>query len=184
MADDSRASDLGARYARALFDLARERGLLDAVEADLATLKRLRAESPDLRSLLTSPAFSTDDRAKGLAAIGGRAGFSPVTGQFLGVLAANRRTDALAAIIESFEHLVRASRGFVSAEVTTAVPMSAAQSEALATGLRQALGKDPRIETRVDPALLGGVKVKVGSRLYDASLRAKLDSLKFALKRA
>ncbi len=175
---------MGARYARALFDLARERETLDAVEADMAMLKRLRGESADLRFLLASPALGAEDKAKGLAALAERAGFAPITQQFLAVLAANRRAEALAAILEAFERLMAAHRGLVSAEVVSARPLTAEQSERLAAGLRSALGKDPRIQTRVDPALLGGLRVKVGSRLYDASLRAKLDTLKYALKRA
>ena len=184
MADETRAGDLGARYARALFDLAREREALDAVEADVAALKQVRAESADFRFLLASPAIAAEDKGKGLAAVAERAGFAPITRQFLAVLAGNRRTEALGAIVEAFERLAAAHRGLVSAEVVSAQPLSPEQSERLAAALRAALGKDPRIETRVDPALLGGLKVKVGSRLYDASLRAKLDSLKYALKRA
>jgi F-type H+-transporting ATPase subunit delta len=90
----------------------------------------------------------------------------------------------LAETITAFERLAADARGAVSAEVVTAVPLTSAQSKGVAQALRQALGKDPEISTRVDPALLGGIKVKVGSRLFDASLRSKLDSLKFALKRA
>lgn len=172
------------RYARALFDLARERNALDEVEADLTALKRFRAESADLRVLLASPAITAEDKAKGLAAIAERADFAALTRQFLSVLAANRRSEALPSIIEAFERLISGHRGLVSAEVTTARPLTADQADTLAANLRAALGKDPRITSRVDPTLLGGVRVKVGSRLYDASLRAKLDSLKYALKRA
>ena len=106
MADDSRASDVGARYARALFDLCIETGVLDAVEADLKSLKTMIAESADLRVLLSSPRFSGEDKARGLDAIAARAGLAPTTGKFLGVLASNRRTGALAPIITAFERLV------------------------------------------------------------------------------
>ncbi|MEO8811508.1 MAG: F0F1 ATP synthase subunit delta [Caulobacteraceae bacterium] len=184
MADNSSAMDVGARYAQALFDLAIETGALPAVEADVRVLKAMRAESADLRTLLISPKFSAEDKAKGLAALADRAGLAPVTRKFLGLLAMNRRTTALTPIIEAFEALSAARLGVVSAQVTTAVPLSAAQSAGLSAALRGALGKDPRIETRVDPSILGGLKVRVGSRLYDASLKSKLDSLKFALKRA
>ena len=182
MADDSSAA--GARYAQALFDLAVETGALGAVEADLASLKAMTAGSAELRGLLTSPQFAAADKAKALAALAARARLSTTTAKFLGLLAANRRTGALPAIIEAFARLSAAKRGVVSAQVVTAVPLSAAQSKTLAGALRTALGKDPHIETHVDPALLGGVKVRVGSRLFDASLKSKLDSLKFALKRA
>ncbi|MEP6967601.1 MAG: F0F1 ATP synthase subunit delta [Pseudomonadota bacterium] len=184
MADDSRATDVGARYARALFDLGAETNTLDAVEADLKSFKAMYAKSADLRALLASPAFSAEAKAAGLAAIAERAGFDGVTRKFLGLVVANARASALPVIIEAFERLSEARRGVVSAQVVTAVPMSEGQAADLAAALRAALGKDPRIEARVDPAILGGVKVRVGSRLYDASLKSKLDSLKFALKRA
>ena len=184
MADDSKASEVGGRYARALFDLAKDEGQVAAVEADLRALKAFAAESADLRTLITSPVFSAEDKAKGLVAIAARAEFNPLSQKFLGFVAAQRRVNALPAIITSFQALSAADRGVVSAQVTTAVALTAAQAKGLQTALRQALGKDPEIETHVDPAILGGVKVRVGSRLYDASLKSKLDSLKFALKRA
>ncbi len=184
MADESSATDVGARYARALFDLADETNALSAVEADLTSLKGLRADSADLRMLLSSPRFSTEEKAKGLAAIAAHAGYAPTTCKFLGLLAVKGRVAALAEIISAFERLAAAKKGLVFAQVTTAVVMTPAQGAALAAALRTSLGKDPQIDTRVDPAILGGVKVRVGSRLYDASLKSKLDSLKFALKRA
>lgn len=175
---------MGERYAQALFDLATEQNQLAAVEADLKSLKAALADSRELRVLLASPSFSSEDKGKGLVAIAAKAKFSLTTAKFLGLLAANGRASALASIIASFERLAADARGVVAAQVTTALPLSAAQSKGLAAALRQALGKDPEIETRVDPSILGGIKVKVGSRLFDASLRSKLDSLKFALKRA
>ncbi|MDB5476221.1 MAG: atpH [Phenylobacterium sp.] len=184
MADESNASNLGGRYAQALFDLATDEKALAAVEADLKSLKAALGESRDLRLLIGSPAFSAADKGKGLLAIAAAARFHPTTRKFLGLLAANGRALALPAVIASFEALAAKARGAVSAEVTTALPLSAAQAKGVAAALRQALGKDPEITTRVDPALLGGIRVKVGSRLFDASLRSKLDSLKFALKRA
>lgn len=184
MADDSKATDVGERYAQALFDLAQDEKALPAIEADLKSLKAMRADSADLRTLIASPGFSAEDKGKGLAAIAEKAGFSATTRKFLGLVAAHGRVSALPSIIFSFEALAAAARGAVSAEVTTAQPLTAAQAKGVAAALRQALGKDPEIETRVDPAILGGIKVKVGSRLYDASLKSKLDQLKFALKRA
>ncbi len=175
---------MGARYAKALFDLAIETKVLSAVESDLASVKSMVADSPELRALLMSPRFTAEDKAAGLAAIAERADLSTTTKKFLGLLAANRRTAHLPTIIAAFERLSAARRGLVSAQVTTAIALSEAQTESLSSALRAALGKDPQIETHVDPAILGGVKVRVGSRLYDASLKSKLDSLKFALKRA
>jgi len=184
VADDSRAADVGARYAQALFELAKDTGQATAVEADLKSLKTMCAESADLRALLASPAFSAEAKGAGLAAIAKAAGFSATTVKFLGLLAANRRPSALPAVIAVFERLAAEDRGAISAEVVTALPLTDAQSKSLAAALRAALGKDPEIETRVDPAILGGVKVRVGSRLYDASLKSRLNSLKFSLKRA
>jgi F-type H+-transporting ATPase subunit delta len=175
---------VGARYARALFDLALETNALDSVEADLKGLKAAREESADLRRLLASPAFSAEDKAKALRAVAEKGGANPTTIKFLGLLAANGRAGALDATIADFLRLSAQHRGVVSAEVVSAVKLTAAQEKGVKAALRQALGKDPELTTRVDPSLLGGLKVRVGSRLFDASLRSKLDSLKFALKRA
>ena len=175
---------MGGRYAQALFDLAKDAGQVANVEQDLKTLKGLIAESADLRTLIAAPSFSAADKAKGLSALAQRAELGVITQKFLGFLAAQRRVAALASIITSYQALAAAYRGVVSAQVTTAIQLTDAQAKGLQAALRQALGKDPEIETRVDPSILGGVKVRVGSRLYDASLKSKLDSLKFALKRA
>jgi len=184
VADDSQTSNVGGRYAQALFDLAKDQGVLAPVESDLKSLKAAIQDSRDLRLLLQSPAFSSEDKGKGLQAIADTAGFSTTTRKFLGLLTANSRAAALPAVIVAFERLAADARGEVQAQVTTALPLTAAQARGVAQALRQALGKDPQIETRVDSAILGGIKVRVGSRLFDASLRSKLDSLKFALKRA
>jgi F-type H+-transporting ATPase subunit delta len=184
VADDSKATDVGARYAQALFELAKDQGEVAAVGSDLKSLKSMCADSADLRTLIFSPAFGAEEKGKGLLAVAEAAKLSATTTKFLGLLAANRRASALLAIITGFESLAAADRGAVSAEVTTAIALTEAQTKSLASALRLALGKDPEIETRVDPAILGGVKVRVGSRLYDASLKSRLNSLKFALKRA
>jgi F-type H+-transporting ATPase subunit delta len=184
VADDSKLSNVGSRYAQALFDLASEQNQVAAVEADLKSLKAALAESKDLRVLVGSPAFSAEDKGKGLVSIAVKAKFNMTTIKFLGLLAATGRASALASVIAGYAALSAKARGAVSAQVTTAIALSPAQSKGLAAALRQALGKDPEIETRVDPAILGGLKVQVGSRLFDASLRSRLDSLKFALKRA
>ena len=184
VADNTRTSDAGQRYAKALFDLASETGALRTVEADLKSLAAALEGSADLRRLLASPVFSAADKAKGLGAIAAKAKFHATTSKFLGLLAANGRAGDLAPVMTAFNALAAKARGAVSAEVTSAAPLTAAQAKGVAAGLRTALGKDPEITTRVDPALLGGIKVRVGSRLFDASLKSKLDSLKFALKRA
>jgi F-type H+-transporting ATPase subunit delta len=184
VADDSNSSDVGARYALALFGLAKAEGAVEAVEADVRSFKAMHASSADLRRLIGSPAFSADDKTTGLTALADKAGFKPLTRKFLGLMAANRRAAAINSAITAFLAMAAKDRGAVAAEVTTALPLSAAQQKGLQAALRQALGKDPEIDARVDPAILGGLKVRVGSRLYDSSLRTKLDSLRFALKRA
>jgi len=175
---------VGARYAQALFDLALETNALEAVEADLKGLKAARAESADLRRLLDSPAFSAEQKGAALKAIAEKGKANPTTIKFLGLLAQNGRAGGLDAVTADFTRLSAAHRGVVTAEVVSAVKLSAAQEKGVKAALRQSLGKDPEITTRVDPSILGGLKVRVGSRLFDSSLKSKLDSLKFALKRA
>ena len=175
---------MGARYAQALFDLAQETGETARVEADLRALKAMRAESPELRRLFDSPVFNAEIKGKVLAALAAKAKFTNTTRKFLGLISANGRAGALASATTAFLAKAADARGVVSAEVTTAVALSPAQAKGLKAALALSLGKDPEIETRVDPTILGGMKVRVGSRLFDASLRSKLDSLRFALKRA
>lgn len=184
MADNSHDTDVGARYAQALFELADQAGRLETVEADLKALKAMQAESGDLRRLIVSPIYGAVDKGRALTAVAEASSFHPLTRKFVGLVAANGRASALPAMITAFERLSAARRGAVAAEVATAVPLTADQAAGVAAALRQALGKDPEVTTRVDPALLGGIRVKVGSRVFDASLRSRLDHLKFALKRA
>jgi F-type H+-transporting ATPase subunit delta len=184
VADDFRETEVGQRYAQALFELALAAEALDPVLGDLNGLKGLLADSKDLKRLIDSPAFTSEDKRKGLEAVAAKAGFAPLTVKFLGLLAENRRAAALPAVIASYQRLYDKHRGVVSAQVTTAVKLTAGQLVGLQKALAQALGQEPEITTAVDAEILGGLKVKVGSRLYDASLKTKLDTLKFALKRA
>jgi len=184
VADETKATDAGQRYAQSLFELTIENGNLAKVEADLKSLKAMIADSADLRRLIESPAFSAEDKGKGLVAVAVKAKFDMLTTKFLGLVASNGRTGDLRGAISAFVELSAKHRGVVTAEVVSAAPLSATQLKSVQTALAQALGKTPEVSTRVDPSLLGGLKVRVGSRLFDASLRSKLDSLKFALKRA
>jgi F-type H+-transporting ATPase subunit delta len=184
VADDFRTTEVGERYAQALFDLADETGALDAVRADLKSLRAAWAESADLRRLVNSPVLTAEDQGRGLTAIADKAKFSGVTKNFLGLLAHNGRARDLAGVIAGFDALYAIRMGIVAAEVVTAQTLTAAQLKTIQTTLRASLGKDPELTTRVDPAILGGLKVKVGSKLFDASLKTKLDQMKFALKRA
>lgn len=184
LADEFRTTEVGDRYAQALFDLADETRSLDAVRADLKSMAAAWADSADLRRALTSPVIAAEDQQKALVAIADKAKFNKTTRNFLGLLAQNGRAKDLTAVIAGFERLYAKKTGVVAAEVVSAKALSAAQLKAVQSGLKSALGKDPELTTRVDPSILGGIKVKVGSKLFDASLKTKLDQMKFALKRA
>ena len=180
----ARTTEVAGRYAQALFDLAQERDRVAAVEADLTALDTVRGESAELRRLLASPAFGAEDKARGLAAVADKGQFDDVTRRFLQLIARNRRAGDLPDVVRAFRRLSAQHRGVAAAEVTSAVPLSDSQRDAVAAALRGSLGKAPEITTRVDPSILGGLRVRVGSRLYDASLKTRLDHLKTALKRA
>lgn len=184
MADDFRTTEVGDRYAQALFDLALETGRLDAVRADLKSLKAAWTESADLRRLATSPVIAAPDQAKGLVAIAAKAKFEQTTTNFLGLLGQNHRAKDLPAVIAGFEARYAKHAGVVAAEIVSAQPLDAKQVAAITAALSKSLGKAPELTARVDPSILGGLKVKVGSKLFDASLKTKLDQMKFALKRA
>jgi F-type H+-transporting ATPase subunit delta len=184
VADDYRTTEVGERYAQALFDLADETGALDAVRADLKSLRAAWNDSADLRRLATSPVIAADDQRKGLVAIADAGKFQRTTRNFLGLLGQNGRSRDLPGVISGFEALYAKKTGVVAAEVVSVQALSAAQMKSIQSALRASLGKDPEMTARVDPSILGGLKVKVGSKLFDASLKTKLDQMKFALKRA
>jgi F-type H+-transporting ATPase subunit delta len=184
VADDFKESEVAERYAQALFELAQGAGALEAVRDDLLAVSAMTAESLDLRRLLASPAWSSEDKRKALQAVADKAGFNPLTRKFLGLLAENRRASALPAVVSAFRRLYDRQRGVVAAEVVTAIKLTQKQLDGVQKALNQALGRQPELTTTVDPSILGGIKVRVGSRLFDASLKTKLDQLKFALKRA
>lgn len=184
MADDFKTNEVSERYARALFELADEAGRIDQVRGDLKSLRAMMADSEDLRRAVSSPLFSSEDKGKALVAIAAKAKFDMITARFLGLLTQNGRAAALSAVIVGYERLWALKTGVVGAEVVSARPLTTAQTNKIKSALRAALGQDPELEARVDPSILGGLKVKVGSKLFDASLKTKLDTLKFALKRA
>ncbi len=184
MAEDFRSTEVGERYAQALFDLANENNRLDAVRADLRSLRAAWIESADLRRLATSPVIPAEDKQKGLAAVADKAQFDGTTRNFLGLMAMNGRAADLPGALAAFEILYARHTGIVAAEVVSAKPLATKQMTAVKAALKSALGREPELTARVDPALLGGIKVKVGSRLFDASLKTKLDQMKFALRRA
>ncbi len=176
------ALGLSGRYATALFDLATEANSLDAVSDSLATLKDALAQSEDLKTLVSSPMVTRKAAAAGVAAVSTALKLDSLTANFLGVLAANRRLSVLAAIIRDFNALAAARRGEISARVTAAHPLTADQQKALSAKLKSGLGRDVALDITIDPAILGGLVVRVGSRMIDSSLKTRLDSLGQALK--
>jgi F-type H+-transporting ATPase subunit delta len=175
-------SSLAGRYATALFELARDGKQLAAVGASLATVRAALAESADLRELATSPLLGREEATRGILAAAGSMGLDPVTTNFLGVLARNRRLGQLAQVIRAFNLITAAYRGETTAEVTSAHPLSDDQVQALRQNLRTRLGRDVSVDLSVDPAILGGLVVKIGSQMIDGSIRTKLNTLALAMK--
>ncbi len=175
-------ASLAGRYAIALFELARDEKQLDAVEKSLAALRQGLADSAELRELTTSPVISRDQAAGAIAATARAMKLDPVTTKFLGVLAGNRRLGQLGAAIRGFTLLVAHHRGETTAEVTSARPLDDDQIATLKANLKARLGAEVAVEPHVDPAILGGLVVKVGSRMIDGSIRTKLNTLAQAMK--
>ncbi len=175
-------SGVSERYASALFDLAREESAVAAIEAELDRLATMIADSADLRRLIESPVFSAEDQEKAIGAIADKAGIAGLTSNFLRLAARNRRLFILPGVIRAFRAMAAADRGEVSAEVTSAHPLSDDQVASLKAALKDKLGKDVSLAAKVNPALLGGLVVKVGSRMVDSSLRTRLMTVKSHLK--
>jgi len=178
------SAGVAGRYATALFELARDEGQLDGVAGELAGLHALLEENKALDAALQSPVIALDEKRRVVARLVQQAGFSGIVGNFLGVVARNNRLAVLRDIMQAFMVLMARARGEVQAEVISASALSEQQGEALVGALKAALGQEVTIRNSVDPALLGGVIVRVGSRLIDNSLRTKLDNLHAALERA
>jgi F-type H+-transporting ATPase subunit delta len=182
-ADDSMMASVAGRYASALYDLATEQNQVRPVEAELASLQALLDESVDLRRMVLSPVFTAAEQGNALTAVLAKAGISPLTTNFLKLIAKNRRLFALSDMIKNYRSLAARGRGEAQAEVTSALALTEPQMVALREQLRAATGgKDVQITTKVDPALLGGLIVKMGSRMVDSSIRTKLTTLKTAMK--
>ncbi|HEY3637931.1 MAG TPA: F0F1 ATP synthase subunit delta [Rhizomicrobium sp.] len=180
--NNSHSAGLAGRYARALFDLASEGNSVDAVASDLAGLKALLVESPDLARLVKAPVFSADEQRAGMDAVLRRMEATPLTMRFILTLARKRRLFALTDIIRAYDELLGRQKGEVDAEVSAARPLTEAETTELKAALKAKLGRDARLSTKVDPALLGGLVVKVGSRMIDSSLRTKLEGLRSAMR--
>ena len=185
MASDlSGVSGIAERYAAALYELAEDAKALDATAADLSALKALIAANPDLARFLRSPLVGREAQTKGMLAVLDAAKASDLVRRFVGVVGQHRRLFALAAMIQAFLATLAKRRGETSAEVTSAAPLSAAEEARLAEAIKAAVGKKVSIEKKVDPALIGGLVVRVGSRMVDTSVRTQLNKLQRALKAA
>ena len=175
---------MAGRYATALFELALESKAVDQVQSDLKSFDALVASSPDLLRLVRSPVFAADEQAKALVAVLDKVGIKGIAANFLRVVAANRRLFAVRDIIKGFNALVAKHKGEVTAQVTVAAPLNDARLNDIRDALKAVTHKDVQVDVTVDPSIIGGLKVKLGSRMVDASLRTKLNSIKFAMKEA
>ena len=175
-------ASLAGRYASALFDLASESGFVSAVESDLETLGEALRESPELRALIRNPEVSREALGRVLSGIGGYLSLSELTRNCLGVLAQNRRVSELPATIRAFRSIAAAQRGEVTAEVASAHALTDEQIAALETKLRAREGRTVKLKTRVEPDLLGGLVVTIGSKRIDSSIRSRLNTLAQAMK--
>jgi F-type H+-transporting ATPase subunit delta len=175
---------MAGRYATALFDLAREENAIDAVKADLERFDALVAESADLNRLVRSPVFSADEQLQALSAVLERAGIGGLAAKFLKLVTANRRLFAVRDMVKAFRELVADHKGEATAQVTVAEKLKDEHLAALRSALKAVSGKDVDLAVTIDPAIIGGLVVKLGSRMVDSSLRTKLNALRHAMKEA
>jgi len=180
----SAASTSGAagRYASAIFDLARESNALDSMESDFTALNGLISDSDDLSRVVNSAAYSRDNQQKAMSAIMSKAGMSDLASRFVSLMVSKGRLGALPGAIAGFNELLADHRAETVAEVTSATPLTDEQRDKLAANLKSSFGKDVKIDASVDPSLLGGLIVKIGSKMIDNSLKAKLSGLQLAMK--
>ena len=183
--EDPIISGMAGRYATALFELARDNKAVDAVKKDLDLFDALANGSADLNRLVRSPVFGADEQLKALSAILAKVGITGLAANFLRVITTNRRLFAVRDMIRAYRALVARHKGEVTAQVTVAEKLNDKNLDALKSALKSVTGgKDIDLEVEVDPAIIGGLIVKVGSRMVDSSLRTKLNSIKFAMKEA
>ena len=175
---------MAGRYATALFDLALDANAIEAVKADLDRFDALVAESADLNRLVRSPVFSAEEQVQALSVVLDRVGISGLAANFFKLVAANRRLFAVHDMIKAFRALVAQHKGEATAAVTVAEPLKDAHVDALRAALKSVTGKDVDLDIKIDPAILGGLVVKLGSRMVDSSLRTKLNGIKHAMKEA
>jgi F-type H+-transporting ATPase subunit delta len=180
--DEPIVSGMAGRYATALFELALDEHAIDAVKADLDRFDALVAESPDLQRVVRSPVFSAEEQTKALSAVLEKVGIGGLAARFLQVVSANRRLFAARDMISGFRALVAEHKGETQATVTVAEQPSEAHLAAIKDALKAVTRKDVQIEVKVDPSIIGGLIVKLGSRMVDTSLRTKLNAIKHAMK--
>jgi F-type H+-transporting ATPase subunit delta len=180
--ENPNVAGVAGRYATALFELALESNAIDEVRAELAKFQGLLAESPELTRLVRSPVFTADKQEKAISAVLERAGIGGTAANFLRFVTANRRLFAIGDIIRDFDALVSRHKGEVSAQVTVAEALTEARLAEVKAALNQVTGKDVKVDVKVDPSIIGGLVVKVGSRMVDSSLRTKLQALRHAMK--
>jgi F-type H+-transporting ATPase subunit delta len=173
---------MAGRYATALFELALESNTVDAVTGDLDRFDALVSDSPDLARLVRSPVFGADEQGKALAAVLAKAGIGSLAAKFLLLVTSNRRLFAVGDIIKAYRALVARHKGELTAQVTVAENLSDTHRNAIRDALKSVTGKDVGLDVKVDPAIIGGLVVKLGSRMVDSSLRTKLNSIKQAMK--
>jgi F-type H+-transporting ATPase subunit delta len=183
-AEDPSVSGVSGRYATALFELARDQKSVDSIKADLDRFEAMLADSADLMRLVRSPVFAAEAQSRALSAVLDQAGISGISANFLKVLTANRRLFAVSDVIRAFRALVARFKGEATADVTVAETLNDKNLDALKTALRTVTGKDVALNVKVDPSIIGGLVVKLGSRMVDSSLRTKLNSIKHAMKEA
>ncbi|TMK43489.1 MAG: F0F1 ATP synthase subunit delta [Alphaproteobacteria bacterium] len=183
-AEDPSVSGVSGRYATALFELARDQKSVDSVKVDLDRFDAMLADSADLKRLVRSPVFSADTQSKALTAVLDKSGISGISANFLKVLTANRRLFAVTDVIRAFRALVAKFKGEATADVAVAETLSDKHLDALKAALKTVTGKDVALNVKVDTSLIGGLVVKLGSRMVDSSLRTKLNSIKHAMKEA
>jgi F-type H+-transporting ATPase subunit delta len=182
LAQRSEQGGLALRYAKALLELAEEKHAIDAVAGDLVALGNMIADSTDLQKLIYSPLMQRSDQARAINAVAQAAGFGELTQRFVGLVASNRRLFALPAIIKAFRKMLADKRGEVAAEVTAAHALTDAQKAAVSEAIKRVVGGKVSIDMKVDPSLLGGLIVRVGSRMIDGSVKTKLQRLQLAMK--
>jgi F-type H+-transporting ATPase subunit delta len=182
--EDPITSGMAGRYATALFELALELKAIDPVKRDLERFEALLAESEDLQRLVRSPVFGADEQARALGAVLAKAEIGGLAANFLLLVAHNRRLFAVRDMIKAYRARVARHKGEVTAQVTVAEPLSEAHFAALKDALKSVTKQDVEVDITVEPAMIGGLVVKLGSRMVDSSLRTKLNAIRFAMKEA